>query len=79
MVVSISDDIILLLVNHHAKGSVEQPIVLTMRPKGTKEGSLLIKDLYAVVVGVSHHDLVVPLINCQPSRIVKLPISSSQV
>jgi len=43
MIVTISRDIISLLVNSHPTQPVQLPITLTFRPKSAKKGSLFVK------------------------------------
>jgi len=77
MVARIRHDIISLLVNNNTGRGRELPITVPIRSKNTKKGSLFIKDLNAVVVAISHHDLVVPLVDSHTSRKIKLAISPS--
>ena len=74
MIPKIRNDIISLLVNNNTIRVRELPITFTFRPKNTNKGPLLIKDLNAVVVGVSYDDLVVPLVDCDATRFIKLAI-----
>jgi len=77
MVVSVSHNIISLLINNNTTWGNELAIAISLWTKHTKKGALLIKNLNAVVGGVSYHDLVVSLINSHTARLNKLPISLS--
>jgi len=44
--------------------------------KGAKKGSLLIKDLDSVIIGICHHNLIISVIKSDTRGGVKLPIST---